>query len=465
MSSARHPEAVPLLEGVSQNEVDFVIPRLGVDVPLGIDPFLLFKSRDPEFQVLHRSLLSVFEKGIEALQKGRAVDAGYLFNFPEVAEIGLGYTKEGKRGSGVGSFLSELILETLQNSPAIIDRGVRHVEELQLISVGIGPDRVSDLTANVIKSFLIEYTQKQCEIWKIPLTSGVPISHVMESRQLEWTDGYYDLPTSRHDGTPILLVPRRIVRALPWINYDEFAKTEFASFLRAKAVKANLGGSGALAKKDIVVVSRKEVERVDRYVRRKEGSAVEAQPSGIGDNAEGFKVEAESLKKRLEGITVGAARATDYQHTILEILNFLFAPELIDGKPEVRTIDGTERRDIIFTNDSDQTFWNYVRHEHSGIFLMFETKNTEEIGPAALNQTATYLGDRLGRLGFIVTRHAVDRTAQRKAFSIHNDSSPRKIVLFLTDHDLNLMLDMKSSGKEPMRHIQNLYRAFRTSVQ
>ena len=37
----------PLLRGISQYEVDFVIPRVGVDLPLGIDPFLLFKSRDP----------------------------------------------------------------------------------------------------------------------------------------------------------------------------------------------------------------------------------------------------------------------------------------------------------------------------------------------------------------------------------------------------------------------------------
>jgi hypothetical protein len=33
----------PLIQGVSQYEVDFVIPRAGIDVPVGIDPFLLFK--------------------------------------------------------------------------------------------------------------------------------------------------------------------------------------------------------------------------------------------------------------------------------------------------------------------------------------------------------------------------------------------------------------------------------------
>jgi|GEM_PF-3254122 len=37
------------------------------------------------------------------------------------------------------------------NSPSLLKRGVRHVEEMQLFSVGIGPDRVSDIIANLPK--------------------------------------------------------------------------------------------------------------------------------------------------------------------------------------------------------------------------------------------------------------------------------------------------------------------------
>jgi hypothetical protein len=93
-----------------------------------------------------------------------------------------------------------------------------------------------------------------------------------------------------------------------------------------------------------------------------------------------------------------------------EILNYLFSPELIDGQPEVRTLDGTERRDMIFTNDSDETFWDYVRSAHDGIVVMFEAKNTDELDLAAINQTATYLGDRVGRFGVIVTRRVPPET-------------------------------------------------------
>jgi hypothetical protein len=88
-----------------------------------------------------------------------------------------------------------------------------------------------------------------------------------------------------------------------------------------------------------------------------------------------------------------------------------------------------------------------------------------KLTPAHLNQTNTYLGDRLGRLGFIVTRNPAAPAQQRKAFSIYNDSSARKIILMLSDNDLRDMLDMKYRGQDPTRFVQNLYRQFRQSVQ
>lgn len=60
MSDVRY---APLLPGISQFEVDFVVPRMGVDLPVGIDPFLLFKSRDPNLVALHTLILDAFNLG------------------------------------------------------------------------------------------------------------------------------------------------------------------------------------------------------------------------------------------------------------------------------------------------------------------------------------------------------------------------------------------------------------------
>ncbi len=459
-----------LLEGVSQYDVDFVNPRLGVDIPLGIDPFLLYKSRDPALRGLHAQVLDVFNAGIKAVAQGDLAEARQILDFPEAGEIGFGYTQGGKRGSGVGEYLSSLVIETVVDSPSLQQRGVKHVEEMQLLSAGIGPDRVSDIAANILKRFLIEYTQRQCRLWNLPMRSAVPVAHVFDASRCEWADSYEEMPVSPLDGSPILLVPRRWVRTLPWINYDDFSRTEFRAYLAARREKARVSrragtASGSSGRKlDIVTVTRRDIGLVDRYVQARERRAAEAVPD-LQYIDESAARQAEALLARLESCPAGRERAGDYQRLVLEILNFLFNPDLIDGKLEEATAEGTERRDIVFTNDSDEPFWACVRTEHSGLLLMFETKNTVDLDMAAVNQTSTYLGDRLGRLGLIVTRQAECDAVRRKLFSVWNDSSPRKVILVLADEHLKELLRVRGAGKSTTKWMQQHYRRFRTAVQ
>lgn len=463
----------PLLPGISQFDVDFVIPRAGVDLPVGIDPFLLYKSRDPRLRELHRQLLDAFNAGIDATRRKDIGAARTLLDYPEVSEIGFGYAAGGKRGSGVGPRLTELIVDTLTHSPALQERGVRHVEEMQLVSTGIGPDRVSDIAANILKDFLIRYTQQQCEIWDIPLMAGVPIAHVYNHDGHRWDDGYFDLPISPADQRPILLVPRRIVRALPWINYDDFLRTELRPYLAARrqaarhdvSTRNDDGTPPGVSKTSVVTLTRADIGFVERYVRAKEQSSAEAQPTFEYLDADAC-LEADRLREALSALSPGREDAATYQRLVLEILNFLFNPDLIDGEPEVRTIDGTERRDIIFVNDSDDTFWDYVRNDHGSFLVMFEAKNVAELDMAALNQTATYLGDRLGRFGVIITRNSVAEGIQRKAISIWNDSgAQRKVILVLSDADIGELLTIRCKGRSPSNRLRDHYRRFRQRAQ
>ena len=449
----------PLLPHLSPHQVDFVIPRIGIDLPLGIDPFLLFKSRDSEYRQLHTLLIATFNAGVAAIREGDTDEAHRLFDFPEVSAIGLGYTQGGKRGSGVGSYLAGLIIDTLEASPALQQRGVRHVEEMQLLSAGIGPDRVSDITANVLKRFLIEYTQRQCRIWNVEMAKNVPVSHIFNHLSKEWEDAFEDLPISPINGAPILFVPRRIVRVLPWINYDDFLRSEFNAYLKAR--RDQIKKSSTQAKTDVVTVTRRDISLVERYVKAREAQGGDARPT-LDYIDEDVCRESERLKERLAAIAIGRSDAERYQHLVLEILNFLFNPELIDGQPEVKTIDGTERRDIIFTNDSDESFWEYVRNEY-GIILMFETKNTEELDTDAINQTATYLGVRIGSLGVIVTRRPPKDSIVKKVMTVFNDG--RKVILTLCDDQLRELLDLRCQGGSPTRWMQKHYRNFRVSLQ
>jgi hypothetical protein len=97
---------------------------------------------------------------------------------------------------------------------------------------------------------------------------------------------------------------------------------------------------------------------------------------------------------------------------------------------------------------------------------MFEAKNTGELDAAAMNQTATYLGDRIGRLGVIVTRVGPSEAIQRKAISVWNDSGgARKAILVLSDEDMLALLKLTCLGGSSAKWMQQRYRRFRMSLQ
>lgn len=448
----------------TQSEVDFVIPDLSTDQPLSIDPFLLFKSRDQRLRELHDRLLSIFGQGIRLFREGDRAALDRLIDFPEVDEIGFGYSQEKIRGSGLGRHLNALLAETLAASPDLQARGLRHVEEWQLVAIGVGPDRVSDIVANVLKRFLIEYTRQQAELWNIPITRDVPVHHSFDFDEWQWCDGAFDLPLNPVSGLPILLVPRRIVRLLPWINYDDYARTDFRLFL-----PSNTKSRTNLAKTKVIEVTRRQLNLVDRYVSRKEREAANAEPALVGGAITPHAVIelGNSFIGRLQALPTGQSTSGDYQRLVYEILNYLFEPELTDGEMEVATFLGTERRDIVYVNESERSFLRYVRETYQSLFVLFEIKNVAEVELDHVNQVAAYLGARLGMLGFIVTRHAVGENIIRKTYAVFNDtpSMPRKVILVVADEDLTAMIRLKQSGKETIKHLRDTYRRFRLNVQ
>ena len=134
------------------------------DLPLFIDPFLLFNSEKDEYQQLHaqilRYLVFLRDKAAAELDPGLIKN---LYSFKEVKQNWLGFTVLGNGGSGLGqdfavALHSSLgtILANFGNENITQDS---HLEKLCLIRGGVGRDNISDFTTNLIKHYLCEYTE------------------------------------------------------------------------------------------------------------------------------------------------------------------------------------------------------------------------------------------------------------------------------------------------------------------
>lgn len=465
---------------IRQEDVDFVMPDVDVDRRLGIDPFLLYRSPKPNFQQAHGLLLKFFKRVLEEVKDGDLKRAQHLLICPEPNEIGLGYTRSGTAGSGIGPEIAREIAYTFKNSPALLSRGLRHVEELQLICPGVGPDRISDLTANVLKLFLIGYTQEQCKSWNLPLASDVPVSHYFDFDEFDWRDGYFDLPVNPSTDSPLIFVPRHILRILPWINYDDYLgeyKRAFlkpisrSSALRLKprgGTKNQEGGEAPPSPKPVVCkVTAQNTATLDAYIDRKEKEADRAEPSELPalQDKEKLRAHAAVLKQELTSIKSGNEDAYKYQDLIHRILTFCFYPHLTEGKPQERTHGGTIIRDLVFTNEGTRNFWRYLMQSHGNIFVVFELKNKNEITGSDVDQIATYLGDTMGRFGILVSRTLEGSTSFNRRKYTFNKEAPRKVILHLSDRDLIELMDQRSALRDTTDYLQTMYRKFMVAIE
>ncbi|EPE4838493.1 hypothetical protein ACSIZT_003910 [Yersinia enterocolitica] len=157
----------------SQADLDFAIQLFDEDIPLYVDPFLLWKSPSLQDQSLHTSITNSFNYLNYLIKKGREEEAAStLINLSECPEVGLGVSKS-RKGVKIGLKQASEILSLFNIIPEYSQFGFTHFEVIQLYISGISKDRVSDIACNYIKSFLIDYTIEQCEINEIPTESVI----------------------------------------------------------------------------------------------------------------------------------------------------------------------------------------------------------------------------------------------------------------------------------------------------
>jgi len=167
----------------TQEEVDFAIPFLDEDLPLFIDPFLLWKSPSQQDTSLHLAIINSFNYLGGAFVKGNTEIAKTVVNLSECNEIGLGNSKT-RVGKRIGHKSANEILLLYRDIPQISTNGVTHFEEIQLFVDSIAQDRVSDISANLIKSFLIDYTIDQAKNITYLLKKQPPLFSVINRLNL-----------------------------------------------------------------------------------------------------------------------------------------------------------------------------------------------------------------------------------------------------------------------------------------
>jgi hypothetical protein len=263
--------------------------------------------------------------------------------FPEVKQLWLGFSLKGNKGSGLGIDFARALHRNLNVvfrdfGDETVTRG-SHIEKVCLIRDGVGRDKISDFTVNLIKDYLLDFTQTFARSYIKPsLRKVVAVSNArFDYRARVWRAAQYDL--SFACGDHVLLTPRdMLTKDETWINrqdfYDRFEsiansvpnlelRSQLNQYLERELRRATTQRQRAAV---CSTITEQHPELIDLYIRNREDRGVEAMRVSEGkvtDSEQRFVEQAGALIRKLETETDFYRHGIDTMEECKERIRFL----------------------------------------------------------------------------------------------------------------------------------------------
>ena len=434
---------------LNQSKTDFAIPFLDEDIPLYIDPFLMWKSPSQQDNAMHVNVVNQFNHLGEMYSNDEELAISTLIKLSECEEIGLGSSKT-RRGSRIGRKLAKQILETFALIPQVKSNGYSHIEHIQFVVDGISKDRISDITANFIKSYLIDYTIQKCKQYNVP-TENIDIEY-FENKTKMFVSENVNLPVNPDTNEAILLVPKRWLRFNTWLSPDDY-------FMNYLTVSNKLINGETIGRQEVLEYNRLNFDSIVEYTYSKQRLAEDCKNDPLFN-----QIPVLSTKRKLNSILkldTGNKNKSDkiYEDSLTQLLATLLYPDLDFAKPQSRTLSGVLIRDLIFYNNIDDDFLNEIYKLYNSRQIVFELKNVNEVETKHINQLNRYLKTEFGRFGIIFSRHIPPNKVMKNTIDLW--AGQRRCILILTDEDLKLMCQLYvSKQRKPIDVIKKKYKEF-----
>lgn len=454
----------------TQHELDFVNINPNRDFPVYLNPFV-FSTRSDQFSVeATRTITGFFQHNLSLIKSNYIDDARQnFFHLNEPNETCLGMSSHRPRGRGIGDNNADDLFESILKSRALKTGLVEHLEDTAIFIPGIGKDKVSDMTTNIIRLNLIKYTQEQCDLLGIPLTQDVASGFFWDMNSLSWRQEHMNMLIIGNNR--ILLVPKGVVSYIKEFNSGKYHQHYALEFLQEDHLRRNTslvqvryGKNGLIrrrfvTKKDLIkteLTADKELlsdftkKHPEVFNNFRKGAATEIIAIANAD-FENINVNnlIDFLIKKLKIIPKGSKDAMAYHTLMIGILEFIFYPNLINPVKELEINQGRKRIDISFDNGAPSGGFFYRLQHSFNIpcpYVFFECKNyTKDIQNPELDQMIGRLSPNRGRFGIIVCRDIEDENLfmQRCSDSYKDQHG---LTLPLIDNDIIQILEKKKEG-------------------
>jgi hypothetical protein len=299
---------------------------------------------------------------------------------------------------------------------------------------------------------LIDYTAQECLRFGIPL-SRIEIANVYSVKTRSFLTEVCEAPVHPNTGKPVLLVPKRWLRHVPWISYD--------IYFRDGCPQDDIAHEGEeLTRVKVLTYNREHYGAVDTFIRARERTADDCRNDPLFSQIPVLSARRKlaAIRKLPTGKTDGAD--TLYERYMGQLLPSLLYPHLDFAQEQARTDSGVSIRDLIFYNSRTHPFLLELMNDYGARQITFEMKNVASLERQHVDQLNRYLKDNLGNFGVFVTRNPMQRPQYKATIDLW--SGQRKAIIALTDMDMEQMVEVfDSKQRDPIDVVIKKYVEFR----
>lgn len=445
-----------------QPALDFVNVDITNDIKAFVDPRALRLLPSDWGNACVSVIQNYFRKLLLEI-KSNPDDARKLLRvLHEPNETHLGFSRNKSRGKALGAEKADLVWKALTSSEAVASGLLEDLEDTILLIEGIGPDIVSDMTTNIIREQLVQYTQEMCKKYSIP-TEEVDSGAMWNPQSQSWFTNYVQLPSI--SGRRLLLVPKIIIRKKMDYDEDEYYQHYILNYLQEVELSANSelvqllkDKTKRVTKKDVknkygygkgVIVKQTKLhpEILERY--RDEKANVPRKPLTHEEisELEGVSVpDWDILIHNVESLNSGTEQSHNYEVAIEQLLTALFYPSLVHPISQSKINGGRKRIDISYTNVLTGTgFFSWLGSHFTAPNVFIECKNYgKEIGNPELDQLACRFSPSRGQFGILVCRNFENKDLfYERCKDTVNDQ--RVYIIPLDDYDLKELVKLRKN--------------------
>ena len=450
--------------GRSQPTLDFVDVDVRGDARVFIDPRALRLLPSAWGDECVSLIQDFFTEVLREIRAGNDPKARQLLSaLREPNETHLGLSRGRARGRALGRESARDVWSALKTSDAVASGLLEDLEDSILMVEGIGSDIISDITTNIIRQPLIEYTQSVAGMYGIPLEPDIYSGPLWDPQRAEWVEEYVSLP--RTTSGKLLLVPKVIVRSRMDYDVNEYyrhylleylrdvelsANTELVYLLkdgRRRVNKTDLSKKYGSGKSAIVRETRNHPEVLERYradKRRRYQPPMEHE--AIAESEGTPSPDWQALLQALLATPTGPAAFAEYERAIESLLSALFYPTLANPTMQREIHQGRKRIDLTYTNVATSGFFGWVSQHYSVPHVFVECKNyAADPGNPELDQLSSRFSPSRGQLGILTCRNFKDKGLfLRRCRDTANDQ--RGYILVLDDEDLSRLVEERISA-------------------